>query len=88
MNLANGIHSSRAPNQSTLAGDENKDDNKKGNGLDHIFIRMGPAPPLPRLLHCPVHVRGNSSPLGTNVTIPSQNYKYSSQRHFRNSPVN
>ena len=53
-----------------------------GPGLDHIFIRLGAAPPRPPSLHdlphfpCP-HLHGNSSALGTNVTIPGQKYKYS-----------
>jgi hypothetical protein len=43
-------------------------------GLDHIFIWLGPAPPMPSSLSgrssCP-HLRGNSSSLGTDVTTPS-----------------
>ena len=35
---------------------------------------------------CP-HLHGNSSPLGTSVTIPGQNYKYSSWHHFHYSQV-
>ena len=33
-------------------------------------------------------MHGNSSPLGTRVTIPGQNYKYSSWHHFHYSQVN
>ena len=36
---------------------------------------------------CP-HLRGNFSPLGTNVIIPDQNYKYSNWHHFHYSQVN
>jgi hypothetical protein len=35
-------------------------------GLDHIFIQLGPASPMPP--SCP-HLCGNSSSLETNVTI-------------------
>ena len=47
-------------------------------GLDHICVRLGPAPPTPPSLSgLPAYtcVRNYSS-LGTNVTIPSRNYKY------------
>jgi hypothetical protein len=49
-------------------------------GLDHIVIRLGSAPltsPSLSGLLAP-HPYGNSSSSGTNVTIPGQNYKYSS----------
>ena len=48
---------------------------------------FGWTPPFPCLLHC-LHLHGNSSLLGTNVTIPDQNYKYSSWHHFHYSQVN
>ena len=48
--------------------------------LDHIFIRFGPASPTPP--PPPGNLAWNSSPLGTNVIIPDQNYKRSSWHHF------
>ena len=59
-------------------------------GLDHILIRLGLAPSHASFTarsSCP-HLRGNPSSLGTNVTIPGQNYKYSSWHHFHYSRVN
>ena len=35
-----------------------------------------------------MHLHGNSSSLATNVTIPCQNYTYSSWHHFHYSQVN
>ena len=48
--------------------------------LDHIFIRFGPASPTPP--PPPGNPAWNSSPLGTNVILPDQNYKRSSWNHF------
>jgi hypothetical protein len=65
-----------------------------GPGLDHIFIRVGPAPPtppsLPGLPHAPYpHMRGNSSSFGTDLAIKCiSNNKYSSWHHFHDSQVN
>ena len=53
-------------------------------GLNDICVWVGPAPPTLSSLYSlhAAHLRGNSSLLGTNVTIPGQKYRYSSWHHF------
>ena len=53
-------------------------------GLDYVFIFAGPCPSHTSFTarsSCP-HLRGKFFSLGANVTIPGQNYKYSSWHHF------
>ena len=47
----------------------------------------GPHPSFTARSSC-LHLRGNSSSLGTNVTILGQNHKHSSWHHFHYSQVN
>ena len=61
-------------------------------GLDHIFIQLGPVPPmslsLSGLPHDPCsHLCGNSPSLGTNVIIKLYKiYKYASWHQFHSTP--